>query len=326
MKILAKKIIVCMFLFFLTSCEIDEPVPKIKNVDYSASTNWVASGFDNIKHKADVFYVYPTVTFSKQPENMSLSNNELRIAARDVFTEHIGVFSSVNVFAPFYRQVSIAVLSLSKKEFEVYFSIAYNDVKSAFLYYLQNNNNGRPFILAGHSQGSEIVLKLMKDLFDDKELMKQLVASYIIGYSVTNKDLEENPWLKIAQSADDLGVIITYNTQSKDATGSPVLLPTAKCVNPLSWNTSLDNAPNSLHKGAVFFDDKHQIKNEIPNYTDAYIGENGALIASTPNPEDFHNSNSFFPLGVYHAYDYSFFYRNLEDNVTERVNSYINKH
>ncbi len=311
-------------LCFISSSCVAQPQAD-NRVDYSQLENWISRESDEQIHDVDLFYVYPTVDFSKTPKNMELSDLDLKSKAKGVFTEHSGVYSSsTNLFAPYYRQVSIAVLSLSSEESESYLSIGYNDVKSAFNYYLEHYNNGRPFILAGHSQGSDMIACLMKDIFDDKLLLDKLIAAYIIGFSVTDEELENYKWLKIAQKADDVGVIITYNTQSVDATGSPVLMPGANCVNPLSWSTSTDLAKKQLNKGAVFFNDNHQIEREIINYSSAQIDENGALIAATPSPDDFYSPTNFFPKGVYHAYDYSFFYRNLEENVKVRVEAYFN--
>ena len=87
---------------------------------------------------------------------------------------------------------------------------------------------GAPFFIAGHSQGSLNLLEVMKEQFHDQKLNSKLVAAYLIGYSVTDDDLEQYPWLKIAKSENDLGVIITYNTQSVDAKDSPVLLKDCK--------------------------------------------------------------------------------------------------
>ena len=311
----------------LLSCNATAQAGGKTSLDYDISENWISLPENISAHDVDLFYVYPTVYLSSTPGHMDITDKALSKAAQGVCVEQTGVFkTSANVFAPFYRQMSIAVLSLPESEFNQYFSSAYMDVKSAFLYYLKHQNNNRPFILAGHSQGSVMILQLMKDLFKASSLMDRLIAAYIIGYSVTQDELTNHPWLKIARTASDTGVIITYNTQSKNATGSPVLLPGAQCVNPLTW--SVDETPGAatLNKGAVFFDENHKIAKEIPAYTSAYIGDNGALIAPNPVPEDFHKPESLFPIGVYHAYDYNFFYRNLEANVARRVQAFRADH
>lgn len=326
MRILSRKglLCLCLCLCFFAYCPTGAQASEASSFDYSVPGHWISAPEQTTAHAVDVFYVYPTVDFADVPENMDITDERLSEAAKGVVMEHTGVFKkTANVFAPFYRQVSIAVLSLSPAEFDRYFPKAYGDVKNAFLYYLAHQNKGRPFILAGHSQGSLMIMELMKELFGKESLMDQLVAAYIIGYSVTPADLEKAPWMKIARTETDTGVFITYNTQSKNATGSPVLLPGAMCVNPLTWTTRNEPGDAALNQGAVFFDENHGISREVPGYTSAYIADSGALIAPEPVPEDFHGPASFFPLGVYHAYDYSFFYRNLETNAARRVQAYL---
>jgi hypothetical protein len=292
-------------------------------IDFSQAQSWICQ--NQVSKSVDVFYIYPTVLFSQDSENMNLSDEQLKKEADGVLKEQTGVFKSeCNIFAPYYPQMSIGVLSLNGEEYDHYFNIAYQEVKTSFLYYLKNFNKGKPFFLAGHSQGSLMLLQLLKDLFNDDQLREQLIAAYLIGYSVTDEDLHKYPWLQIAQGANDLGVIITYNTQSPKATGSPVLLPNAHCVNPLNWKTTYDHANKEMNLGAVFFNENEEIEKEIPEYTDAQIREDGALIVKGPNPDHFYvQGKSFFPKGVFHKYDYQFFYRNLEENIKVRKDTYL---
>ena len=290
--------------------------------DYSKPSTWISQP-EIINHKADVFYVYPTVYFSNTPANMELSDDDLKEKAVGVYKEQASIFEGeCNIFAPYYPQMSIAVLSIQGAEYDKYFTIAYSQVKAAFQYYLENLNEGRPFFIAGHSQGSLMILQMMKE----KLINEQLIAAYVIGYSVTNEDLKQHPWLKIAQKSNDIGVIITYNTQSPDATGSPVLLDGANCVNPLIWTTQTTYAPETFNKGAVFFDEKENPNPAIMHYTDAQVRSDGALIVTTPDPDDFYVAGkSAFPRGVYHRYDYQFFYKNLQQNVKERKMAFFEK-
>lgn len=293
---------------------------------YELNENWIAKADQKLQFQADVFYIYPTVYFSSTPDNMKLDDMELREKAKGVYLEQASVFfKSANMFAPYYPQMSIACLTLPKEEHDKYYSIAYSEVKKALLYYLENLNQGRPFILAGHSQGSILSIDLMKELFNDQELQEQLIAAYLIGYSITEEDLEQYPQLKIAQGETDNGVIITYNTQAPNTSGSPVLLPTAACVNPLTWTTKSTLASADKNLGAVFFDKNHKALPDENHYTNAQIDlKTGALVVSTPNPDDFYTEGkSFFPRGVYHANDYQFFYRNLEENAQKRIKAYL---
>lgn len=293
------------------------------NIYYEDCYNW-ASLPSSIEKEVDVFFVYPTIFGGTGEMNMDITDDNLRIRVQTTLLKQASVFNKdCNVYAPFYRQMAFDGLSMDEEIRNKYFVVGLNDVKQAFTYYINNLNNGRPFILAGHSQGSEVLINLMKDIFNDSELMDKLVAAYIIGFSVTNDDLAQYKWLKIAESADEIGAIITYNTQSVNATGSPVLLANANCVNPLNWLTTSEYAPKEKNLGAVFFKENGEIDSNVSHFTDAWIDENGALVAGNADVEVY--SSPSFPKGVYHRYDYSFFYNNLIENVAVRIESYLSK-
>lgn len=327
MKTISSKKIKSIFTFSLLLLLIIQSEAQETNV-YPQDINWISKPKGDLTFPVDVFYIYPTVYFSETPTTMEITDQSLREKAHGVYLEQASVFfKSANMFAPYYPQMSIACLSLPKKEQEKYYTITYTEIKKAFQYYLNHLNQGRPFILAGHSQGSILGIDLMKELFDDKDVQEQLIAAYLIGYSITSEDLENYPQLKIAQGETDNGVIITYNTQAPYATGSPVLLPTAACVNPLTWTNDNTLASAKKNLGAVFFDKSHKALPDQKQYTDAHIDkQTGALVASTPNPDDFYTKGkSFFPRGIYHANDYQFYYRNLEENAKKRIEAYLKK-
>ncbi len=292
--------------------------------DYTLDESW-ASRPGNPDKPVDVFYVYPTIYAGSKPKNMDIFNEQLRSDARGLLKAQAGVFSgSANLYAPYYRQASFVCLNPNEKmTLNRYFRIGADDVHRAFDYYLAFLNQGRPFILASHSQGSVVMLDLIRSRFHDPQLQKQLVAAYVIGFSITDKDLKNYPWIKPAQKADDTGVVISWNTQAPGATGSPVLRPGAICINPLNWTTDATPAAKSLNLGAVFFDDfKGTILREVPQYTGAQIDTNtSALVTSPPDKLKI----GHFPAGVLHKFDYAFWFRNLEQNVRDRINAYLEK-
>lgn len=293
--------------------------------DYSTAQSW-ASLPQTPDKPVDVFYVYPTIYPEASPKNMDITRDDLRGRVQGLLKAQAGVYSaSANLFAPYYRQVSFTCLDPDVDMYQNrYFRVGADDVRRAFEYYLAHDNDGRPFILAGHSQGSVVLLGLLRDRMYDPQLREQMVAAYIIGYSVTGQDLKEYPWLKIAQGADDTGVIITYNTQAPGATGSPVLVPGAMVVNPLNWTTDATPADKSQNLGAVFFNDMTgELLREEPHYIGARVNpEVGALEVIPPEKMEI----GHFPKGVYHKFDYAFFYRNLQKNVAERIAAYMKKH
>lgn len=324
--IICKTVLVFVLIWSLTACgnKNSSSTSDInKEPNYSDPYYW-ASIPDSLEKGVDVFFVYPTLFGGTGVMNMDITDNNMRSLVQAVLLKQAAVFEKdCNIYAPYYRQIAMDGLTMDSLILDKYFSIGLADVEKAFDYYIKNLNNGRPFILAGHSQGSMVLIQLMKDKFEGTELMDKLVAAYIIGYSITDNDLSQCNCMKIAESADDIGVIITYNTQSEFATSSPVLLPNANCVNPLIWTNTTEYAPKEKNLGAVFFKENGDVDSIIPQYTDAWIDVNGALIAGSPNSDSIDVGS--FPKGVYHIYDYSIFFNNLVENVSVRIAAYKQK-
>lgn len=258
---------------------------------------------------------------------MDITDNGERALAHGIFDAQASVYEPhANVFAPYYRQMSTAVtagpdmLATDTEEFKR----GAGDVEDAFEYYIENLNEGRPFIIAGHSQGTMALIELVKNRFgDDEDLRDRMVAAYLIGYTVTDEDLAK-AGLTAAQSSDDPGVVITYNTQSVTSEGGPMLMTGAHCINPLNWKTDETYAPASENLGARFYNDSTgEFLREEPRYCDAQINlTTGALTTTIPEGEDLDIGP--YSEGVYHRYDYAFWYRNLEKNVADRIDAYLN--
>ncbi|NQT30521.1 MAG: DUF3089 domain-containing protein [Candidatus Saganbacteria bacterium] len=289
--------------------------------DYSQPDNWMFTPKNPDQFSVDVFWVYPTVYMSTESWNMPLDDQETREKAKTATLKMIGVFKdSTNVYAPYYRQAGGACLSAIKSDKDGSVGVGIDDTTEAFKYYLKNLNNGKPFILAGHSQGSNVLIEMMKDLFVNEEISNKLVAAYIIGWSVTGEDLKKYTFLRIADTPDFVGGIITYNTVADGFQDkAPTILPGAMVVNPLPFSTSEALAPASSDIAAVIIDDNLQ-RTVIPNFTSAQI-KNSALIIPRLKNED--KLDLPFGPGIYHNYDYSFFFENIRKNVKERIKSFF---
>lgn len=137
----------------------------------------------------DCFYVYPTIsTDATTNSDMLNDENESQITSTQ-----IGRYRSVcRIFAPIYRQRSLTTLAanavvgavvpldLSASE-----QMAYGDVKDAFNNYLQYYNQGRGFILVGHSQGATILKRLIAEQIETQPaLHDRLIAAYLMGSNV----------------------------------------------------------------------------------------------------------------------------------------------
>ncbi|MGN0179516.1 MAG: DUF3089 domain-containing protein [Monoglobaceae bacterium] len=296
----------------------------ITSIDYSDEDSWAFWNKGEDK-EADLFIVCPTVDMGKNGNlNADINDENYRSSFIGALNMELGIYSdSAAVYAPFYRQAAFPVYNMTEAERESYLGIAYEDVRDAFLYYAEHTNSDRPLILAGFSQGSDMVIRLMKDLFDKEEYSGRLAAAYCIGWKLTEADIKEYPQLKPAQGEDDIGVIITFNSEAESVTSSLLVGENEKtyAINPLNWKIDGTKADKSLNSGACFTDYSGEINREIPNLTGAYIDESrGTLKLPDIKPSDY--SNSLFEDGIYHLYDYQFFYRNLQENVKIRLDGY----
>ena len=297
-------------------------------VDYSVVSSWAYID-EKMDKQADLFFVCPTVDMGKDGSfNANIENEKYRESFIGAINMELGIYNeSVNVYAPYYRQATFPVYSLSTEEQEAYLSIAYQDVKDAFLYYADFADDSKPLILAGFSQGADLIIRLMKDLFDEPKYQRRLVAAYAIGWKLTEDEVKEYPHLVPAKGETDTGVIVAFNSEDKDITSSLIIGENEKTysINPLNWKTSSEIADKSLNKGACFTDYSGNIKEEIPNLTGAYIDEKrGALKVTDIAKEDY--PGKLFEDGIYHLYDYQFFFRNLQENVQKRLSAYNEKY
>ncbi|MDL2280841.1 DUF3089 domain-containing protein [Selenomonadales bacterium OttesenSCG-928-I06] len=296
------------------------------DIDYSNPANWAYNGVGENK-KVDLFLIAPTVYFgSENNYNMLITDTETKQSFLGALNMERGIYeNSCRMYAPYYRQVGLNVYRLGAREAKPYLNIAYEDVKEAFEYYMENKNNNKPVVIAGFSQGSDMALRLLKDYFYKPKHKKLLVAAYLIGWPVTEKDVRCYPYLKMAQGEKDTGVIITFNSEATNVNTSIIVPRKTLGINPLNWSTNNSFADKSLNKGAVFTNYEGNINREIPGLCGAYLDScRGTLKVTDVSSEDYPPILDLFEDGVYHLYDYQFFFRNLQENVEVRVSEYLN--
>lgn len=321
---MTKKISVLVFTFLflivsLCGCSSNNPV------DYSASSSWAILPAE-LSKEIDVFLICPTVDKGSDSRyNMVLTDEKVKNSFVGALNMEIGIYNETcNVFAPYYRQMTLA--TYSEAEQSKYLEIAYQDVKQAFLEYFEARNQGRPFVLAGFSQGSQLGLMLMEDLFDEPQYSKKLVAAYLIGWSVYEETLARSPWIKTATGETDTGCVISFNSESVETVTSFVVPAGAKslAINPLNWKTDATPADATQNLGACFTDYHAAITKEIPQLTGAYLDPTrGTLKVTDVTPEEYPPVLPMFSAGEYHIYDYQFFFRNLQRNVADRAAIYL---
>ncbi|MBU2613790.1 DUF3089 domain-containing protein [Patescibacteria group bacterium] len=289
-------------------------------LDYSKYSSW-SFVTKNPQMAFDVFFVHPTTYGTTEfGLNAPIDNKDIIKETDDTVLSQASVFEEkCNIYAPRYRQMSIAALSMDEKKIAPYLAVAENDVLAAFKYYLKHYNKGRPYILAAHSQGSKIALCILKK---HRDLMRddQLVAAYLLGWTFTDEDLKQIK-LPLAVKPEQLGALITWNTIGKGGK-SPTLLPGANCVNPLTWTNTTKEQPASLNLGAVIELTDGTIA-KIKHFTSARINEAGGLEIPAPSIEN--KLDMRMGKAIYHRYDYAFFYGNLVENVGVRCKVWADK-
>ena len=303
-------------------------------IDYSKPSRWLFLPSSTEK-PVDVFYLYPT-SFQKlntaEANICEIDNAVMLKNSKLAFERQARAFETAgNIYAPYYRQADLAYcLSLPIDEQNVITGgIPKSDVFAAFDYYIKNCNNRRPFILAGHSQGSNILTYLLSEYMKDHpDVYSRMIAAYVIGYCVTDSYLAKNPNLKFAEGPDDTGVIISYNTEAPEISGTnPVVLPGAIAINPISWTRDETLATAAENLGSVTLNADGTIAStDVENYADARVNKNrGVVICSTADVNKLSPGNKIFGRGVFHSFDYPFYYNNIRENAARRTQTAITK-
>lgn len=328
--------------FSLTVCASIASADSAGNApDYSQKSSWYQ--LPNITKDVDTFYITSTVycmdSFKEgAPEYAPLDNEELLQGFVEEYMSQASAYeASTNVFVPYYRQAGMPVMKKSWQETgNVYAAISdmpYDDITAALDYYFENCNNGRPFIIAGHSQGAAMTLLVLRKYFKEHpDYYKRMVAAYAIGYSVTKDDLKTYPHMKFATGEADTGVIISWNTEGKENVEgnvkTAVLLPGAISINPLNWKLDETYAPASENLGSLVLNE------ETGKIETADIGADAQIVLSRgtvvtnaipdPMPEEAAKITAdYFGPGARHNNDYTFYYNNIKDNVAKRVAAYM---
>jgi hypothetical protein len=359
-----------------------QPLPDSTQPDYSELANWAAHPHLQTKvhftpegipvtdawqnGAVDVFFLYPTVYFGNQTWNTPIENPQVtQIVNEVILTGQATVFNeSCRIFAPKYRQATFYSFLGAKRNGRKALEFAYADCLAAFDYYIQHLNQGRPFFLAGHSQGALHLMRILEERIDRTDLKEKMVAAYPIGFwfpmdkfGSTLKNLQP------ANAATDLHSIVAYDTYLNTGRprklldrvevvysmeGKPIwkkrIKKTPLGINPLNWERSTALLPATAHLGAVHLkiegDTFTLMKNAFSGKSaninciglskpfveecSAQLGKDGVLYVSSPAHRAF--KSQVLPGGNLHLFDYSLFYMNLRANVKTRWNAFQKKY
>ena len=311
-----------------------KPATEETPTDYSDPSHWFR--IPDIVKDVDTIYFYPTLYDGNKTgdgSHAAIDDEGMLSAVGPVYLAQGSVFEeSTNVFVPYYRQASM------KHEMDMYLETGSADAAldgkpladawAALDCYFENHNGGRPFILAGHSQGSILAKLVLKTYFKDRpELYERMVAAYLLGYSVTRQDLDEHPHLRFASGEADTGVIVSWNREGpaniEAHAVNMVVLDGSIAINPLNWRRDDAYAPASKNLGSLVMDMDAGVPEFSDIGADAQVNVERGVVVTNADAEEVEELLILFGPQSFHTGDYAFYYMNIRDNVAKRIAAYL---
>lgn len=316
------------------------------------------------KPAADAFFIHPTSYFGTRFWNAPLDHphaNEL--VDEMIIPGQASVFNGAcRIIAPRYRQATFYSFLHGTDSGRAALELAYSDVLAAFEHYLKHWNNGRPFFIASHSQGTVHAMRLLKERIDGTELADRVVAAYTIGFRFPQEQFDSGYFQSFhpSKSATDTRCVVAWDTYSDvggpshwvdraeiwysnaNGTGKWVRRAHKRPVgtNPLTWTTDTEPVSADENKGAVHvalskanpvrwkeFGGESPIGLRADGLSEPHIAEVSATLGRdgflyVSWPRTKAFTMAIMPGGNFHNYDYGLFYMNLRDNVMQRLNAY----
>lgn len=320
--------------------EADLPAPP---PDYTRPESWAAlpdrrdgadvvpldSGAEDRQAdaRADVFFLHPTTYYSSAHWNGPIDDALVRrVTDGAILPQQASAFNgAARVFAPRYRQLTLGGYSVDGER-EKGLELAYGDVRRAFEHYLATWNDGRPIIIAGHSQGSGHAQRLLDDFFEGKPLGDRLVAAYIIGASVWDgRYVRGETGIPRCESASQTHCLVSWRSFAEGGKDEKFGKPpqageTTVCTNPLSWTIGGERVDRARNLGSIPLVRGGELAALDRQMVGARCAD-GALWIDEPERPGY--SFALFPGKNYHTYDYNLFYMNLRANAECRVAAYF---
>ncbi len=337
-----------------SAAKVKTPAP-----DYSDAANWAArpdmldpadlspAGVNAAvqgQQPVDVFYIHPTGFLTTaswispmDPDSGTEENTKWMMA-----NQASAYNGCCNVYAPRYREANIFAYFKSPAERDDVLSFAYEDVKRAFEHYLEHDNDGRPFVVASHSQGSHHGMRLVKEVIDASDLHERMVAAYLVGavlIPLSEEWFAGMQHVKACETHYDLHCVVHWDTMPEGA--DPIDRPAdSLCTNPLSWRVDEEVASADLNHGAVVPVGSYNITmgREDDVAKDVVFDQmlapregqtsaqcrDGTLFAERQTDPGFAVMGSG-TTDSYHGLDYALFYMNIYNNARLRVQTYLDQ-
>lgn len=308
-------IIIALCLVSLVGCKAKVPSTEEPSV-WADTAMWFQAGDTVCADKIDLFYLVSTDVMTSHDSlgnvvYRAVLNEDERAAIGGEFAyvrEHYSQ-GDYNFFAPYYHQFNFEAIVLPKDEFAKVYTDVAAEVCEAFDYYMSHLNQGRPFALVGFSQGSMLIIDLLKHMSDEQ--YGRMVGAYMMGYRLAAEDLE-HPHIIAAHDEETRGVTVSYNSvMSLDAVWPLVSEGAVEAINPVNWKT--DSTPAQF----VFLDDTLTVAMDEASHQ---------LLVNVPDPTFYHewNSNPAFTMAnvhkdCLHHWDLLYYSDMIHDNIKVRA-------
>ena len=280
---------------------------------------------------AVVFFVPPTTYLDKRHWNAPYDDKAADARAHILVASQASAFSNIaRVWAPRYRQATAGAFLSAKPDAARALDLAYSDVARAFDAFVAQVPPDAPIILAGHSQGSFHLLRLLRAKVAGQPVAKRIVAAYVVGWPVsTTADLPALgmpactkadqahcllSWESFGEPADPAQLRILYDA-SRGFAGLPRKGTPALCVNPLT-GTRDGAAPAAANLGALLPDAGYKSATLVPHLVPAKCDAQGLLSIGAP-PGGF--GVAVLPGNDFHVFDYALFWANIRADAARRL-------
>ena len=310
----------------LLSCTERKFPEAASSIDYADTTFWYSLGDES--HAADVFYVYPTVSTISFADNGSswfadITLPEVREEANGNQRFNKMLYGDYNFYAPYYRQMVFEAYSQPEAMLDSLAQIAAKDVFDAFQYYMEHFNHGRPFFLMGHSQGSQMLIELLKHGMTDEQ-RQLMVAAYCIGYHVGAEEMAEYPEaLRPAADSTETGRLVIFNSVTDTTAIGMVSRGDVAGINPVTWTMATDTVAATFHLGMAKYNDARDSVLIVPCPTRTYLYKHTTVCPDLdPEMVFIPAYEAMFPKGNLHFADSWLFGGNVVENMRCRLRNY----
>lgn len=230
------------------------------------------------------------------------------------------------VYAPGYTQATGLAFVEPSRDGDKAIDVAFAEVLAAFEQFLGRIGQ-RPFLIAGHSQGSFLAARLLRERIARGPERGRLVAAYLIGAPLTGRDLGDIP---ACAARGQTGCVMTFNARGPRHDRHPLefggaMRRDAVCVHPVRGGTGEAPVPAVEHGGAVFFDSQR------PQLLPRFVGSRcsgGRLVIDELAPLPARGLAPSVLLRVmggenYHSIEYQLFYVDLRLDAIARVQAFV---